>query len=327
MIKGILINLTLILVATISTLGISEYFLRTNNFLLNLPISHHANEPVMQEYDAVLGWRNKAGHYNYPPYSTDVMDNIQVDILENGFRSTSKKDSVRVEKAEKILFVGGSFVQGLAISDEETMAWKIQESFPAMEVINGGVPAYGTYQSLLSLEQYLVKMDSVKTVFYGLLDHHTHRNVATPFWMDLLSGMLPQNHVEIPYVSLENDQLVRHPPQAYRRISLGSTFAIVKLIERTVFNHKQNIKEKDRILMLLLEEMEQLVEANGAKLVVIGFNLEPNHLALLEQHQFTVLDCQWDLTDTSYIVKGEGHPSGKMNAEWAEEVATYLNGI
>ena len=53
------------------------------------------------------------------------------------------------------MVLGCSFVQGWALSDEETFAWKLQERFVRARVLNFGTAGYGTTQSLLALERYL----------------------------------------------------------------------------------------------------------------------------------------------------------------------------
>lgn len=324
--KSKLIATLLVVISTTVAIVIAEYCLKANGFLASVPIIDHPNEPVMQEFDSILGWKNKPGEYEYPAYSSEVEEQVQVRFDENTFRYTSPQVRQAGQSSGKILFVGGSFVQGHAISDHETMAWKVQERYPDYEVMNWGVPAYGTYQSLLAMEHNQEELDSVKVVFYGFLDHHLQRNVATPVWMDLLSAAKQRKHVDVPSVSLEDGKLIRQEPEAYTRIPFGSSLAFTKLIERNMVNYKSEIsvEEQYEVLILLLNEMNQLVEQKGAKLVVIGFNLQAAYVKLLEEINFTVLDCQWNMGDPSYSVQGEGHPSGKTNTYWADKVEEYL---
>jgi hypothetical protein len=63
--------------------------------------------------------------------------------------------------APVLLLVGDSFVQGIGVEDEETLAWQLALARPDRRVINLGVAGYGTDQMLLSVEDFF-RTDSSK---------------------------------------------------------------------------------------------------------------------------------------------------------------------
>src|SRR5262245_58743954 len=139
------------------------------------PLTIRENEPTMHEPDAVLGWKPIAGRHVIAPYSRGGSP-VQMTLRADGTRTTGGNGSGHT----KLLFVGCSFTQGWAISDDETFTWRLQQRFPAFEVINAGVPAYGTYQALLVMERWLARPDPPAMVFYGVMEEHEPRNVGRP---------------------------------------------------------------------------------------------------------------------------------------------------
>src|SRR5690606_32677850 len=102
--------------------------------------------PRMHEPDAELGWVNRAGRHVFgaPP--------IRMTFWEDHTRATAASP---VDAAGSIVVLGCSFVQGWALSDEDTFAWKLQERFPRARVFNYGTAGYGATQALVSLRRHL----------------------------------------------------------------------------------------------------------------------------------------------------------------------------
>src|SRR5262245_15652860 len=102
------------------------------------------NMPVDDlEFDSQLGWRNKPGQFIYPNFTDTGV--ITLTQSTDGTRVTGYKE-VNDPKGT-IWVVGDSFVQGVAIADNETFAWKLQEALSKVKVVNLAVAGYGTYQS------------------------------------------------------------------------------------------------------------------------------------------------------------------------------------
>ena len=102
-----LINSTLFLVSMVFAIIGAELFLRVIGFS-PLTMTTYENEPEMHEYHSNLGWINKAGQYNFEPYSPDK-SNIQVTFLDGGQRRTHENQGHSTDERPKMIFVGGSF--------------------------------------------------------------------------------------------------------------------------------------------------------------------------------------------------------------------------
>src|SRR5262249_52485027 len=225
--------------------------------------------PFLYEPDRVLGWRTKPGSYvieNYTPGGPPV----QVTILADGRRATGPE----ARPGRPIVAVMGcSFTFGAGLSDSETYSSRLQVRNPEVEVRNYGAGGYGTYQSLLKLEQVFMGPERPALVLYGFNAHHVIRNVAEPSYLRVLrrSGG-GRGFMDLPYCSLGPDgSLCRNPPthypdflpSKYSAIANALQICYMKLTSRPRTAKRQTVTER------LLEEMDGLCRRNGAQFAVI----------------------------------------------------------
>src|SRR5262245_25799025 len=130
-------------------------------------------EPTMHDADPELGWIPRPGQYEVPAYAPAGKD-FSFTILADGTRVTG---SPAARDAPAVAFVGCSLTQGWSIGDDETFAWRLHQPFPPLHVLNYGVGAYGTYQSLLVMERILARPNPPRLVLYGFMEEHESRNV------------------------------------------------------------------------------------------------------------------------------------------------------
>ncbi len=282
----------------------------------------HENEPRMHEYNSTLGWRNKAGQYKLAPYESGESE-IQMTFLEMGLRKTHERQSNIRDERPKIIFAGGSYTQGWAISDYETFPWKVQERFPSFEALNYGTGGYGTYQSLLTLEQILPVVHDPEIVLYGLIDHHETRNVAPAHWLAALSKYSERSHVFVPYATVDNNnRLIRHQPEAYSSWPFRQKLALISLAEKAFMKVKTYTRknQKRQVTKKILLQMQELNAKHGTRFLVVMLELDPedkrHYKKFLESNGIIAIDCTSPLSK-ELTVKGEGHPNGEMNSKWA----------
>jgi len=95
-----------------------------------------------------------------------------------GARATYEIPYEKTEGQKRIVLIGDSFIYGLNIDDSETIASQLKKLLPAdWEVINLGVPGFGTDQSLLLLMQEASKYKP-DIVIYGLYQNDFSNNIA-----------------------------------------------------------------------------------------------------------------------------------------------------
>jgi hypothetical protein len=287
-----------------------------------------AREPVMNQPDPVRGWRNRPGRYVIPPYTAGGRE-TEIHILPDGSRATGagEPDGRRV-----LVLVGGSYTRGNGLSDEQTSAWKLQARFPELRVQNHGTGGYGTYQSLLALEEILPRSD-VAFVLYGFIDHHEVRNVAPPGWIDLLSRFSRRRQVRVPYCTLDaRGELVRHPPASYPAWPLRRWLATVAFAERAVAyaGGSERAAQGRAVTERLLVEMEARSRRHGSGFAVVLLSVGPDAKAhyptFLARSGIRVADCARPVT-AAYQVPGEGHPNDRLTTIWSRCIERELGDV
>ena len=284
------------------------------------------NEPTVHEPDPILGWRNKEGAYTVPSYVRGG-DAIDVTFLEHGRRVTGPRNH---DAKEDFIIVGDSFTQGWAISDAETYSWKLQQRYPSMKIHNYGTGGYGTYQSLLVLEQQLPRLESPALVIYGFFSHNEVRNVADHEWLRILSSYSKRAHVNLPYGSVDDDgRLVRHDPERYVALPFREHSAMVAYIENLYMRMTARGRGESQraVTEAILLEIDRLCAKYNAKFIVTILNADEDttahYKAFLERSRIPLFDCNYPLTE-QMRVPGEGHPNGHMNSLWAECIQEKL---
>ena len=281
-------------------------------------------EPPIHVPDPELGWKQVPGHYLFGPYMPDAPP-VRVTIRPDGSRETGAGDAAG---RPEVVLVGCSFTMGWAVSDDETWAWRVQELRPDLEVVNRGVGGYGTLQSLMVIEQ-LIGHDGRRParVLYGFIDHGA-RNVAAATWLWALS--FNQHTIATPYCTLSADnQLERHPPEAYPSLPLHEYLASVTLLEGKLLEHQVNGRWKMAVPVtrLLLQEMADECRAAGVGFSLVLLHVPPQVKEAYERfardHQIDVIDCNRALT-VADIVPGEVHPNAQVHRQWGDCIAAAL---
>lgn len=288
----------------------------------------YANEPTTHEPDPVLGWRSKPGHYEYPGYTPDAPP-IRMTFLPGSRRTAGPTPPAG---APRVLLTGCSYTEGWAISDEDTYAWQLQQRFPSVEIVNCGVGGYGTYQSLLVIERFLdATSPPPRLVVYGMMDLHPSRNIAAWWWLRGLTRQTQRGHIELPYCTLDRQgTLVRHAPEAYPQWPLRRKLALVRFAEDTYMRLacRRRSGQRHDVTQQLLLEMKRLCDRRGTAFLVallyFGDDSEKaRYTAFMEKNGIAYRDCVHPKT-RDMEVAGEGHPNGRMNRLWADDLAPAL---
>ena len=103
-----------------------EILLRLTGHLPWRYLTKDANEPTMNEYDPLLGWKSKPGRYVVNGYTESAFD-LKMTYWGGGRRATGIEEASR---RDKLVLIDGSYTQGWAVSDSDTYAWKLQEKYP-----------------------------------------------------------------------------------------------------------------------------------------------------------------------------------------------------
>ncbi len=268
----------------------------------------------MRVADDRLGWRNLPGEYR--------SERNTVTILPDGSRRSTEPAAA---DAPEVWLVGGSFIYGQGLSDEQTLASQLAAPQSGWRARNFGVSGFGTYQSLLLLEELLQKNPPPQAVVYGLMDHHIVRNIGRGMWMRALARLAVSEYPKLPYCSLNADgRLVRHPAEAYPQTPLRGYSALIELLERTYAEWKSQGREAQRELVteLLLAEMHALCRRHGVQFIVAlledGEAGSPSWaIEAAARQQVPLADCRVPLTEERRVPV-DRHPNEIVHRMWAE---------
>ena len=129
-------------------------------------VKKESYEKVHGEFDKDLGW-------SFKPNIVDGDGLLYTD--EHGIRIPNvnfKFDNLK----PSILFLGCSFTFGSGLSFDESFVGQFA-NIPSInyQVVNLGIPAYGTDQSYLALKRHMKRFNT-KIVIYTFIDEHIKRN-------------------------------------------------------------------------------------------------------------------------------------------------------
>jgi hypothetical protein len=185
-----------LLLAFIAVEVISRLFLPTHPNLFLLNEVRDKNQGKFFSFDPLLGWDGKENVDDELVWS-DCRHSVEHNQF--GYRGTAH-DYPRNDK-RRLVFLGDSFVWGFGVENREIFTSLIEtKSNRQLEVVNLGVPGYGTDQELLlwKTKGYKWKPDEVVLMVYYFND-----------LFDILSGR--RYGYDKPYFSLDsNGELQLH---------------------------------------------------------------------------------------------------------------------
>jgi hypothetical protein len=287
-------------------------------------VENPRGEPALHEPDPTLGWVTKPGFYRLPPHLPGGAVR-EVTILPDHSRATGAPGP-----GDRVVLVGCSITHGYGLSDADTLAWKLQRLHPGLRIVNFGTAAYGTFQSLLRMEQLLDENPPPALVLYGFITQHEARNVATYDWLRGLALNAKRGHVAPPYVTLgAGDTLERHPPEAFSVWPLADYLVTVRMADDAYMHvvsygrDAQGVEATKRLVSEMADVARGRSTAFAVVFLVAQGDKKEEYLAYFREHRIPVLDCVQPLTEDNQI-PGEGHPNAKLNSIWAECISEKL---
>tara|TARA_R110002072_G_scaffold141419_1_gene286716 strand:- start:42 stop:719 length:678 start_codon:yes stop_codon:yes gene_type:complete len=220
----------------------------------------------------------------------------------------------------------------MAIPDADTWPWKLQTAFPEHELLNYGTGGYGTYQSLLRLEELLGREGAPpKLVIYGFATFHGIRNVAHRNWLKSLRRHEGRGHVDVPYCALEGGDLVRHPPVGYPSWPGSSKVALISFAQDLAVKVQTRGRRKQQVAVTqrLIKAMHELCEAKGSRLLVAVLigpdDQRAEYVRYFDAEKIRYVDVNHPkFGEPGFRVEGDGHPNAVVTSSWAEQLAPAM---
>lgn len=281
---------------------------------------------VIYEEHPILGWVLKPGDYSgYVKVPGQGLKRVH--ILEGGSRAVSAQP---VKGKPRILALGCSYLFGWGLSDQETFLYKIQSSFQRFEFVNDGTPGYGTYQSLLRLEDELKVAEKPKAAIYFWTDTHDVRNEGWPQWLKLLRRHGQEKCAAAPYVRLDEKGNLKHfPPTAFPAWPLENTFHLIRAVKNRYYDLPgPEISSPALVTQKLTAEMNRRSLSRRTLFGVVILESDPElkaeYLRFLKSEGIPHADCSALKNLPETRIPGDGHPNAAVNREWAACVERSL---
>ncbi len=265
--------------------------------------------PGSIESDPVLGWKHKPGTYQF--FGPNSKKPFTVTYLPDGSRATS--DIPRQKSDHQVLLLGCSFMEGFGLDDHDSIGWQLQERTPSLHIINLGTGGYGTYQSMLRMEDFIKKSGKhPDQIIYGFGDFHTFRNVQNP----LTQRYWHQPGI-YPYCDYDSCQTWEGKQTGW----LSAYFRLFSLIENTKDFLSMTSKEGDAksITLNLIQTMQKKAEATGSKfMVAILTPANDRWSQLFQKRKIPFADCYQPGFENLEYRLPDGHPNPKLSQKFAE---------
>ena len=275
------------------------------------------------EPDETLGFKGRAGDFQLT-----LSDTLQISVSHDseGYRIT-QKGPVDAEKPSIWIF-GCSFTHGYGVEDHENYPWMLQEDFPDFTVYNFGMDGYGTYHSLLQLQDQLKQKKAPELVILAYGGFHDQRNVNNRYWKKALAGRDIAEGITYPYLRFnESGELISGMEKpAYNPWPLMRYSALTHYLEKA-YNRFENEELKPfEVTLEIIRRIDSVSRGAGADLVVANiFRHEESQLMLDQLPEMNTVDISVDLDDLSLrILPNDGHPNMTGHRMMADSLISYL---
>jgi len=285
------------------------------------PLRAPASDDAWSEPHATLGWRNREGRAR-----SNEAGAVPMTFWTDGRRASRPTPEPRSRPVYRVALVGGSWLQGYGVADEQTAAYLVGVARPDVLVENFATGGYGTLQAWLSAELAIDEgRIAPDLVVYGFAPFHAMRNVASYEWLAGLrarsgDGLAP------PRAEIDGPRLVVHPPVAalptwpFERSSALVAVAHARASERAV---RDRARWAEPVTQRVLRQFAASMRERGTQLAVALLFGEGEELARYvtgaTRAGADVVDCRHpqDLREPHLRVGGTGHPNALAHAHWA----------
>ena len=342
-IRGILINLSLIIVSTLFALFLSEIAVR---YIGLKPMYVSPERDKFWKYDPVLGWAHQPGQegvFETPQFRTAVR------INEKGLRDRSHSYT-RQNANERILVLGDSFAWGYGVEESERFSQLLEKSMD-VEVINAGVSGYSTDQELLWYKREGIKYET-DLVILELAGNDVGDNdrqlVSAIYYKPkfvLENGQLVPPSYQVPKTNLQGRLIYSISQRSalafflvQRYFDLQSLYAKSKSNSDHANSPASSIsakREDFKLTMALLDEIRNTAESRKAKFMIVANNrwwentsggTYKDFISDLQNEGFLVLDVESmpGFDPNTMLIPNDGHWNQSGHEFVADQIKDFI---
>jgi hypothetical protein len=306
-------SLALMAASILVTLGMIELAL----WKLDLPfnVESIASETALAQFDPEIGWSYVPNHSAVQQFGAARRE-VPMYFDEIGAR-VGKPETHHNPTAPSVILVGCSLTMGHGLPWNETVAGQLEATpdFP-LQVVNLGVQAYGTDQSLLLLRRHMKRFNA-KVVLYTFVDDHVVRNNKEDrrllFPHAKFIGTKP-----LFGLAADGSLFVEKPPHRFEDVWESHVWSYARLLW-TEYGPVPDLE----LTRALVREMRRFVEANGATFLLVrwpGSRLPFQDPDLREMDLNSLVPREWG----DWKIAGDDHPDARADAFVAKILAREL---
>jgi hypothetical protein len=314
--KELLVAAVMVIVSIVLSLATAEGIARV--FHVPFQPQYKPSETALARFDSELGW-------SYIPKQSVTQevgpDRRMVPMYFDDLGCRVQKPGDRANRsAPTALFVGDSYTFGHGVTYEESFVGRLasMRDFP-LRVVNLGVQAYGTDQSLLLLKRQFKKFNT-KVVVYTFTSMQIGRN-------ELYDRRIQQPHGLFvgtkPTFALRPDGSLYLAKNAleFKDYSYSHLWAIFQ-----IFELRYGPKPSVRLTRALIKEMRDFAESHGAKFVVLDWYDDPDFPWGLDVDVIRITSNAPPEFD-GWTIPGDAHPDARAHFYVSEVVAKKLKDV
>jgi len=276
------------------------------------------SENPLARFDPELGWSYVPGKSAAQQFGADhreipmYFDDLGCRVPASGYHAD--------RSAPTALFVGDSFTFGHGVTYEESFLGRLanRPDFP-FQVVNLGVQAYGTDQSLLLLKRQFKKFNT-KLVVFTFTTPQIGRNEVYDRRLQFPDGLFLGTKPMFALNSNGSLYLARHPVEL-KDFAYSHLWAALKIIELRL-----GPPPGIRLTRAMINDMKSFVESNGAKFVVVDWYADEGFPWGLDVDVVYVSanpPPDWD----AWTIPGDGHPDARAHLNVSELIAKKVQRV
>lgn len=320
--RRVWVRLTLCAVSLATGLLVVELAFRLAGYRPYVPMDPSIRvEPAgkYQAADPLLGYRHLPGvlRVTFP-----TGDQWTTTHLENTLRITRPLESYAEDSGrDEVWLFGCSYVHGWGLNDEDTIAWRLQERVPQLEIVNFGVGGYGNWQSLLQYREAVSERGPPRIAILVYASFHDERNTRSRRWRRATFEYNQFGTTAQPYVRAENDQLVPHFDHAgYQDFFLLRWSALANYLDGAYSRREVERLASHRVSRMIIDELADACRSDGALFLLAGITADELTMSCLTDAGSRGIDAMGIPVDTRdpRNVLYDGHPSAHATQQYAQ---------
>ena len=276
-------------------------------------------ENAIARFDPELGWSylpNLATTVRFGEKTRTVcFDDRGIRVPDPGFRLDDSQPSV--------LFIGGSFTMGHGLDYEQTFpAMLAADPRFSMQVVNLGVQAYGTDQSLLALRRHIDRFNT-RVVVYTFINMHIYRNGNYDRRM-----LYPRAHFlgTKPLFGLDDrrELVLKKKPLKYADYHHSWLWDACKLLHQDKMGGSPPYPVA--LTHVLIREIKTLCDKKSARFILLHWRISPHEpKQTLQGAGVPVIDLLDHIPGLENLrIPGDAHPNARAHAAVARVLGATI---